>query len=316
MAPIPLTLIGIIPGHWITSSEFTATSMIGFIALAGIVVRNSILLVEFVKQEVVDGVEIREAVITAGKIRMRPILITALTLMAGAYMILDDLIFRGMAVSLLYGAGVATVLTLVVIPLGCISVSKQFYILAGINENQIPTKAEDACECSTFSWKTIWNQMISLLRSLLIMIKAFINKYFPGDKNSPEDPGPSSPDNNSGPSGSSPPVTPSSGGAAVTSHSLMVQQQKQVVKTSYSNDLADTENKVSKKKAVARKKSAPRKKASVKKKAAVKKIIADETPVIAGKENEKKTVKKTAKKKVATQKKRRGIRLNPGLESE
>ena len=320
MAPIPLTLIGIIPGHWITSSEFTATSMIGFIALAGIVVRNSILLVEFVKQEVVDGVEIKEAVITAGKIRMRPILITALTLMAGAYMILDDLIFRGMAVSLLYGAGVATVLTLVVIPLGCISVSKQFYILAGITEDKIPSNAEDSCERSTFSWKSMWNQMICLLRSLLTMIKAFINKYFSAKKNDPDDSGPASPGNNSGPSGSTPPVTPSSGDAAVMSHSLMVQQKKQVVKTSDSKNVQDIEIESGKEKPVARKKSAPRKKVSVKKKAVVKKEITDKTAVAESKENKKKTAKKTVKKavkkKATTKKKRRGIRLNPGLDSE
>jgi len=137
MAPIPLTLIGIIPGHWVTGAEFTATSMIGFIALAGIVVRNSILLVEFVKHEVEQGAEIHDAIISAGKARMRPILITALTLMAGSYMILDDLIFKGMAVSLLFGAGVATVLTLVVIPLGCISLKKHFYVCAGPNGEQV-----------------------------------------------------------------------------------------------------------------------------------------------------------------------------------
>ena len=129
MAPIPLTLIGIIPGHWLMNAEFTATSMIGFIALAGIVVRNSILLVEFVKNEVAQGKEITDAVVSAGQIRMRPILITALTLMAGSWMIISDPIFQGMAVSLLFGAAVATVLTLVVIPLGCISISKQFYVL-------------------------------------------------------------------------------------------------------------------------------------------------------------------------------------------
>ena len=131
MAPIPLTLIGIVPGHWIMNAEFTATSMIGFIALAGIVVRNSILLVEFVKNEVAQGKDITNAVISAGQIRMRPILITALTLMAGAWMIVNDPIFQGMAVSLLFGAAVATVLTLVVIPLGCISAYKHFYVLTG-----------------------------------------------------------------------------------------------------------------------------------------------------------------------------------------
>ena len=132
MAPIPLTLIGIIPGHWILSAEFTATSMIGFIALAGIIVRNSILLVEFVLNEVKCGTPIREAVISAGTTRMRPILITALTLMAGAAAIVSDPIFQGMAASLLFGTAVATILTLVVIPLGCISAQKQFYIMAGV----------------------------------------------------------------------------------------------------------------------------------------------------------------------------------------
>ena len=311
MAPIPLTLIGIIPGHWITNSEFTATSMIGFIALAGIVVRNSILLVEFVKQEVVDGIEIREAVITAGKIRMRPILITALTLMAGAYMILDDLIFRGMAVSLLYGAGVATVLTLVVIPLGCISVSKQFYELAGINEKDIPVNEELSCECSTFSWKVIWNQIISVLSMLLITLKEALAKFFPKNKLDPDDPDPSSPDNSSDPSGGNPPVTPSSGGSVVADHSLLVQEQESVVKTS------DEKTEVSKKdKPQVRKKAAPRKKAAVKKKASVKKVAVKKSKVAKKTEavNESKETK--APKKKAAQKKRRGIRLNPGLESE
>lgn len=128
MAPIPLTLIGIIPGHWIMGADFTATSMIGFIALAGIIVRNSILLVEFVKTEVATGKEIREAVVAAGQTRMRPIFITALTLMAGAGAIIQDPIFQGMAVTLLFGTAVATLFTLIVIPLGCISAQKRFYV--------------------------------------------------------------------------------------------------------------------------------------------------------------------------------------------
>ena len=142
MAPIPLTLIGIIPGHWIVGAEFTATSMIGFIALAGIIVRNSILLVEFVLNEVKCGTPIREAVISAGQTRMRPILITALTLMAGAAAIVNDPIFQGMAASLLFGTAVATILTLVVIPLGCISAQKQFYLMAGV------TSAEGDADCA------------------------------------------------------------------------------------------------------------------------------------------------------------------------
>ncbi len=126
MAPIPLTLIGIIPGHWIMGAEFTATSMIGMIALGGIIVRVSILLVEFVKNEVANGKDIREAAVDAAKTRFRPIMITSLTLMAGALAILTDPIFNGMAVTLLFGTGVATLFTLIVIPMGCISAEKRF----------------------------------------------------------------------------------------------------------------------------------------------------------------------------------------------
>ncbi len=119
MAPIPLTLLGIIPGHWILGAEFTATSMIGWIALAGIIVRNSILLVDFAKQAVAEGMDNREAVIQAVRTRTRPILITQLTMIAGSLGIILDPIFQGMAISLLFGAIVATLLTLIVIPLSC-----------------------------------------------------------------------------------------------------------------------------------------------------------------------------------------------------
>jgi len=93
MAPIPLTLIGIVPGHWLTGAYFTATSMIGFIALAGIIVRNSILLVDFIQLQEQAGVPLREAVIKAGAIRTRPILLTAAALMVGAFVIILDPIF-------------------------------------------------------------------------------------------------------------------------------------------------------------------------------------------------------------------------------
>jgi len=116
MAPIPLTLIGIVPGHWITGSYFTATSMIGFIALAGIIVRNSILLVDFIQHRQAEGRPLAEAVITAGAIRTRPILLTAAALMVGAFVIILDPIFQGLAVSLLFGVSASTLLTLVVIP--------------------------------------------------------------------------------------------------------------------------------------------------------------------------------------------------------
>lgn len=117
MAPIPLTLIGILPGHWLTGSYFTATSMIGFIALAGIIVRNSILLVDFIQLQERTGVPLQEAVITAGAIRTRPIVLTAAALMVGAFVIILDPIFQGLAVSLLFGVGASTLLTLIVIPL-------------------------------------------------------------------------------------------------------------------------------------------------------------------------------------------------------
>ncbi len=117
MAPIPLTLIGILPGHWLTESYFTAPSMIGFIALAGIIVRNSILLVDFIQIQERRGVPLLEAVITAGATRARPILLTAAALMVGAFVIIFDPIFQGLAVSLLFGVGASTLLTLFVIPL-------------------------------------------------------------------------------------------------------------------------------------------------------------------------------------------------------
>jgi len=129
MAPIPLTLLGIIPAHWLAfqlglGGEFTATSMIGWIALAGIIVRNSILLVDFSIHEVQKGVPVAEAVIRACKTRTRPIVITALALVAGSSVIFTDPIFQGMAISLSSGVLVSTLLTLIVIPLGCVAASK------------------------------------------------------------------------------------------------------------------------------------------------------------------------------------------------
>jgi multidrug efflux pump subunit AcrB len=116
MAPIPLTIIGVMPGHALLGAQFTATSMIGMIALAGIIVRNSILLVDFINQEVAAGIEFQEAVIRAGAVRAKPIALTAVAAMLGAFFILDDPIFNGLAVSLIFGILVSTVLTLVVIP--------------------------------------------------------------------------------------------------------------------------------------------------------------------------------------------------------
>jgi multidrug efflux pump subunit AcrB len=117
MAPIPLTLIGVMPGHALLGAQFTATSMIGMIALAGIIVRNSILLVDFIELQVREGVAFGEAVIRSAATRAQPIALTALAAMAGAFFILDDPIFNGLAISLIFGILVSTVLTLVVIPL-------------------------------------------------------------------------------------------------------------------------------------------------------------------------------------------------------
>ncbi|MEW8043753.1 MAG: efflux RND transporter permease subunit [gamma proteobacterium symbiont of Phacoides pectinatus] len=116
MAPIQLTVIGILPGHAILGAQFTATSMIGMIALAGIIVRNSILLVDFINQQVGEGEELRQAVVRSAAVRAKPIALTALAAMAGAFFILDDPIFSGLAVSLIFGLFVSTLLTLVVIP--------------------------------------------------------------------------------------------------------------------------------------------------------------------------------------------------------
>ncbi|HMM35484.1 MAG TPA: efflux RND transporter permease subunit, partial [Thermoanaerobaculia bacterium] len=117
MAPIPLTLIGILPAHGLFGIFFTATSMIGFIALAGIIVRNSILLVDFINLELEMGEKLEDAVIKAGAVRFRPIALTAAALVVGGGVILLDPIFQGLAVALIAGVVVATALTLVVIPL-------------------------------------------------------------------------------------------------------------------------------------------------------------------------------------------------------
>ncbi|BBB29608.1 efflux RND transporter permease subunit [Neptunomonas japonica] len=117
MAPIPLTMIGIMPGHALLNSQFTATSMIGMIALAGIIVRNSILLVDFINHLIARGVALEEAVVSAASVRAKPIILTAVAAMMGAFFILDDPIFNGLAVSLIFGLLVSTLLTLVVIPL-------------------------------------------------------------------------------------------------------------------------------------------------------------------------------------------------------
>ena len=116
LTPIPLTLIGIVLGHWLFGAPFTATSMIGFIALAGIIVRNSILLVDFIRHGGGVGKTLREIVLEAGAVRFKPILLTALAAMIGAATILVDPIFQGLAISLLFGLASSTLLTVLVIP--------------------------------------------------------------------------------------------------------------------------------------------------------------------------------------------------------
>ncbi len=116
MAPIPLTIIGVMPGHALLGQQFTATSMIGMIALAGIIVRNSILLVDFINHETANGKPFKQAVIHSGAVRAKPIILTGLAAMIGAFFILDDPIFSGLAISLIFGILISTILTLVIIP--------------------------------------------------------------------------------------------------------------------------------------------------------------------------------------------------------
>jgi len=117
MAPTALTMIGIFPGHWITGQPFTATSMIGMIALAGIVVRNSTLLIDFILDYRKQGHDVKTAVLEAGAVRARPILLTALAVIAGTSIMISDPVFGGLGVSMAFGTLAATILTLFITPL-------------------------------------------------------------------------------------------------------------------------------------------------------------------------------------------------------
>jgi multidrug efflux pump subunit AcrB len=117
MIPIPLTLVGIIPGHLMFNAFFTATSMIGVIALAGIMVRNSVLLIDFIETRLKEGLDLKDAVIEAGAVRFLPIALTAGTVVTGSFVMVFDPIFQGLAISLMMGSLLSTVLTVVVIPL-------------------------------------------------------------------------------------------------------------------------------------------------------------------------------------------------------
>lgn len=127
MVAIPLSLIGIVLGHWIMGAFFTATSFIGMIALAGIMVRNSVLLIDFVNLRLEDGIPLKQAVIEAGAVRTTPILLTAGTVVIGAFVILFDPIFQGLAISLMGGTIVSTFLTLLVVPLVYYMIEKKKY---------------------------------------------------------------------------------------------------------------------------------------------------------------------------------------------
>jgi multidrug efflux pump subunit AcrB len=117
MVAIPLSLVGIVLGHWLLGAFFTATSFIGMIALAGVMVRNSVLLIDFIEIRLNDGIPIKQAIIDAGAVRTTPILLTTGAVVIGASIILFDPIFQGLAISLVAGAIVSTLLTLIVVPL-------------------------------------------------------------------------------------------------------------------------------------------------------------------------------------------------------
>ncbi len=174
MAPIPLTLVGIIPGHWFFGAEFTATSMIGWIALAGIIVRNSILLVDFTKHEVSRGVPVTDAVINSCQARTRPIVITALALVGGSSVILTDPIFEGMAISLLFGVVVSTALTLFVIPLGCISAQKAFPNCDVACADDID-EAPEVEEYKAPLWMRIYGGIVGLIGWIFVIVPMVFN---------------------------------------------------------------------------------------------------------------------------------------------
>ena len=116
MAPIPLTLVGILPAHGLLGAFFTATSMIGFIAGAGIIVRNSIILVDFIELRLAQGMSLEDAVVDAGAVRFRPMLLTAAAVVVGAFVILFDPIFQGLAISLMAGEVASTFLSRIAVP--------------------------------------------------------------------------------------------------------------------------------------------------------------------------------------------------------
>jgi hypothetical protein len=332
MSPIPCTMIGIVPGHWIMGAEFTATSMIGMIALGGIIVRQSILIVEFVKIEVAKGRPVREAAVAGAEIRMRPILITSLTLMAGAWAIIFDPIFQGMAVSLLFGAGVATLMAVLIIPLGCISLRRRFYLeeAADSAEMVLSPKYEEiegetievaeAVEAKIEEYKTpLWMRIYSgivalfgwvflILRSVFIMLKMAIGAILGKFGGSDEPPSP--PSATSPPSSSPPPAppAPSSGGGGTTASQSAQSSSVEAV----AGDTAKVKARTTASKKADEQTATPQKKTAKKKETAkdevsaavVKKAVPSVKRVPAKKtsSNKAESVKTAAKTKVNTKK--------------
>ena len=333
MSPIPITMIGIASGHWFHGAEFTATSMIGMIALGGIIVRQSILIVEFVKIEVATGIPVKEAAVNGAEIRMRPIFITSLTLMAGAFAILDDPIFNGMAISLLWGAAVGTIGAVLIIPLGCISCRENFYYETSescervVNEKfaeiegEEPDIADAVEEYKVPLWMRLYSGVITLFGWIVVvgqmafnivrMLIGMITSKFGGSDDDYDytPPPPASPTPPPAPATPPPavPVTPPPVAAApVTDDS----------KTEASDEKPESVEKKVAKKSTVTKKLAPKKTAAKKvapkkvapKKAATKKKVSVKKAAV-----KKVAVKKATVKKVPTKKSvaggRRGIRL-------
>jgi multidrug efflux pump subunit AcrB len=132
MAPIPLTLVGILPAHSLMGAFFTATSMIGFIAGAGIIVRNSIILVDFIELRRAQGMTLEHAVVDAGAVRFRPMLLTAAAVVVGASVILFDPIFQGLALSLMAGEVASTLLSRMTVPV-------LYYMVEKRKQSRVPT---------------------------------------------------------------------------------------------------------------------------------------------------------------------------------
>ena len=287
MSPIPVTMIGIATGHWFHGAEFTATSMIGMIALGGIIVRQSILIVEFVKIEVESGVPVMEAAVNGAEMRMRPIFITSLTLMAGAFAILSDPIFNGMAISLLWGAAVGTIAAVLIIPLGCISCRENFYYETSescervLSQKFVEIEGEDTAaqldsvdEYKVPLWMRIYSLVVAGVGWVVVIGQMVINivkmvygmimaKFSSSDDDfmPPSDPSPAP----STPPSSTPPVTSAPAVDATTEAKAEPKVKRSTVTKKA------TVKKVATKKATT-KKAASKKKTAVKK-AAVKKSV-------------------------------------------